>query len=98
MGCIVQGLQVVGANHQVISDSKDGLGLPPLGVCEQAPLAAPVTSEGTKEEGIVTKHRLLLLSLSWELTHGASATAKCSGQCLNLPEAYYNFLGPCNEE
>ena len=35
----------------------------PLGVPKQAPLAAPVTSEGTTEKDIVTEHHLLLLSL-----------------------------------
>ena len=65
----------------VISDSRGGHGLPPLGICEQAPLAAPCTSEVTTEEGIVTENHLLLFSLSWEHTRPAAATAKCSGQC-----------------
>ena len=49
-----------GQTTAVISDSRGGQGLQPLGVCVQAPLVAPVTSEGTKEEGIVTEHHLLL--------------------------------------
>ena len=80
----------------VITDSRDGHDPLPLGVHEQAPLAAPVTSEDTTEEGFVTKHHLLLLSLPWELTHPATVTAKCSGHHLNLPEAFYHFLWPCN--
>ena len=50
-----------GKNTAVISDSIDGHGSPTLGVHEQVPLAAPVTSEGTTEEGIGTEHHLLLL-------------------------------------
>ena len=68
-----------------LSLTQGGRGLPPLGVHEQAPLAAPVTSEDTTEEGFVTKHHLLLLSLPWELTHPTTATAKCSQHHLNLP-------------
>ena len=48
-----------------ISDSKGGHGMPPVGICEKAPLVAPITSEATIEEGIVTKHHLLLLSIPW---------------------------------
>ena len=61
-------------------------------------MAPPVTSEGTTVEGIVTEHLLLLLLPPWELTHPATATAtaKCSGHGLNLPEAHHHFPGPCN--
>ena len=38
----------------VISDTRHGCGLPPLGVCEQAPPVASGTSEVGKEEGIAT--------------------------------------------
>ena len=69
MGCFLCGLQVVGENHHSISDCRGGHSPPPLGVCEQA----PITSEGTTEEGIVTEHHLLLLSLLWECTHPATA-------------------------
>ena len=58
-----------GQSTAVISDSRGGSGLPPLRVHEQALPVAPVTSEGTTEESIVTKHRLLLVSLRWEHTH-----------------------------
>ena len=60
-GCFLHGLQVVGANHQ--------LSVTPITtrVHEQAPLVAPVTSEGTTEEGIATKQYLFLLLLPWEL-------------------------------
>ena len=70
-----------GQTTKVISDSRGGHGPPPLGVPEQAALAVPITSEDTTEEGIVTEHHLLLLSLSWEHTRPAAATAKCPGQC-----------------
>ena len=44
-----------------------------------------------KKEGTATKHHMLLLSLPWEHTHPAAATAKCSGWCpdtwsLSLPK------------
>ncbi len=76
----------------VITDSRGGLGPLPLEVPEQAPLASSITSE----EGIAIEHYLLLLSLPWELTHPAVATAKCSGHLEDLPRAYYHFPGPCN--
>ena len=69
-----------GQTTTVITDSRGGLETIPLGFPEQAPLVAPVTSK----EGTAIEHNLLLLSLPWELTHPAAATAKCSGQC---PEA-----------
>ena len=49
-------------------DSRSGCGPSPLGVHEQAPPAAPVTSEVSTEEGTATKHHPLLLSLPWEHT------------------------------
>ena len=70
-----------GQTSTVISDSRGGHCPPPLGVYEQAPLAAPVTSEGTTEEGTVTEYHLLSLSHPWEHTLPAAATAKCSRQC-----------------
>ena len=62
MGHILHGLQAVGENS-VISESRGVPGLPPVGVHEQAPPAAPVTSEVGREEGTANKHDLLLLSL-----------------------------------
>ena len=38
-------LQAAETNHRVISETREGCALPPLGVCEQAPPVAPVTSE-----------------------------------------------------
>ena len=70
-----------GETTTVISDSRSGCGLPPLGVPEQAPLAAPITTEGTTEKGTAIEHHLLLLSFFWEHTDYAAATAKCSRQC-----------------
>ena len=85
-----------GQTTLLIPDSRGGNGLPPLGVHEQVPLVVLITSEGTTEEDIVTEHHLLLLSLPWELTYPATATAKCSRHCLNLPEAHFDFPGPWN--
>ena len=42
-GMLFDGLEVLGATTTVTSDSKGGHGLPPLGVCEQVPLVAPIT-------------------------------------------------------
>ena len=81
-----------GQTTAVITDSRDGHGLLPIGIPEQAPPVVPITSE----EGIAIKHKLLLLSLPWELMHPAVATAKCSGHLEDLPRAYYHFPGPCN--
>ena len=80
-----------GQTTAVITDSRDGHGLLPVGVPEQAPPAVPIISE----EGITIKHKLLL-SLPGELTHPALATAKCSGHLEDLPRAYYHFPGLCN--
>ena len=79
-----------GQTTTVITDSRGGHGPIPLGVPEQAPLVAPITSE----EGVVIEHYLLLLSLPWELTH--TATAECSGYLVNLPKSQYHFPEPCN--
>ena len=76
----------------VITDSRDGHGLLPLRVPNQAAPEVPITSE----EGIAIKHKMLLLSLPWELMHPAAATAKCSGYLVELPRAHYHFPGPCN--
>ena len=81
-----------GQTTEVVTDSRDGHGLLPTGVAEQAPPAVPVTTE----EGIAIKHKLLLLSLPWELMHPAVATAKFSGHLEDQPRAYYHFPRPCN--
>ena len=49
--CLAHGLQVV-VEKSVNSDSRVGCGAPPLGVCEQAPPMAPVTSEVGAEEAL----------------------------------------------
>ena len=79
-----------GQTTAVITDSRSEHGLLQLGDPEQAPLLAPITSE----EGTAIKHKLLLLSLPWELMYPAAATAKCSGHLEDLPKAYYHFPGP----
>ena len=76
----------------VITEAGDNHGPLPLGVPEQAPPAVPITSE----EGIAIEHKLLLLSLPWELSHSAAATAKFSVHLVDLPRAHYHFPGPCN--
>ena len=70
----------------------DGHGPLPPGIPEQAPPVVPITSE----ESIAINHKLLLLSLPWQLTHPAVATVKCSGHPEDPPSAYYHFPGPCN--
>ena len=70
----------------------DGHSLFPLGVPEQVSPAVPITSE----EGIVIKHKLLLLSPPWELMDSTAATAEFSGHLEDLPRSYYHFPGPCN--
>ena len=69
-----------GQTTAVISDSRGGHGLLPLGVHEKEPLRAPITIEGTTKKGIVTEYHLLL-SLCWEHTCSAVVTAKFSRQC-----------------
>ena len=64
-----------GGKPPVTSDSRGGRDLPPLGVTEPAPLAAPITSEGTTEEDTVMEHHPLLLSFPSEHTHPAAAAA-----------------------
>ena len=91
-GCFLHGLQMAGASHCSYTDSRGGCGPLLLGVPEQAPFVAPIASE----KGIAIEHYLLLLSLLWELTHTAAATARCSGHLINLPKAHYHFPGPCN--
>ena len=81
-----------GQTTAVITDSRDGRGLLPLGVPEQAALVAPITSE----EGTAIENYLLLLSFPWEIIHPAAATTKCYGHLLNLPKAHYHFPGCCN--
>ena len=83
----MHGIQVAGQTTTVITDSRDRCGLLPIGVPEQAPPA---------EEGTAIKHKLLLLSLPWELIQPAVAAAKCSGHIEDLPRAYYHFPGPGN--
>ena len=83
----------------VTSHSRGVHGLLPLGVQEQAPLVALITTEGTSEEVIVTKHYLFLLQVLWELTNQATATAtatattKCSGHLMILQKAHYHSQG-----
>ena len=79
-----------GQTTRVITDSRAGHGLLPIGVSEQAPPAVPITTE----EGTAIKHKLLLLSLPWELTYSAVATAKCSGYLEDLPRAYDHLTRP----
>ena len=61
------------------SDSRSRCALPPLEGPEEAPSVTPVTTGVSAEEGTATDHHLLLLSLPWEDTCPAAASAKCSG-------------------
>ena len=70
-----------GQTTTVIYDSRGGCSPPPLEIPEQERLAVPTTSEGTTEEDMATEYHLLLLSIPWEHTCPAAATAECSGQC-----------------
>ena len=63
----------------IIYDSREGHEPAPIGVHEQTLFTAPITSDSTTEEGLATKHHMLLLSLLWELTHSAAATANVLG-------------------
>ena len=77
-----------GQTTTVITDSRGECGLLPVGVPE--PLVAPITIE----EGTVIEQYLLFLSILWELTYPATASAKSSGHLVNLPKAHYHFPGP----
>ena len=50
-----------GQTDPAISDSRGECGPPPLGVHEQAPPMAPVTSGVITEEGITTEHHPVFL-------------------------------------
>ena len=73
---LLHGLKVAGANlsshlrHQRWAWPTTTQG------CEQKTSAARGTSEVGKEEGTVTEHHPLLLSLPWEYICPAAATAK----------------------
>ena len=97
MQSLLHDLQAAGTNHSSHLRNQRGCSLPPLGICEQAPPIAPITSEVSKGEGTATMHHPLLLSLPWEHTCPASATAKCSGPHLHMPD-HCHIPGPCNEE
>ena len=72
------GLQAAGANHSSALRHQRGAWPDTIGVCEQAPPAAPVTTEVSKEEGTATEHHPLLLSVPQEHTRPAAAPARCS--------------------
>ena len=75
-------LQASGTDWMVVLEARGRHDLPPLGVCEWAPLATLVTSGvgKKKKEGIATEHHPLMLSPPWKHTCPVAATAKCSGQ------------------
>ena len=74
----------------VIIPSRDGHGPLPQGFPEQAQPVVPLASQ----EGTAIKHKLLLLSIPWELAQPAAASTKGSGKLVDLPRAYYHFPGP----
>ena len=69
-----------GQTTEVVTDSRDGHGLLPIGVPEQAPPAVPITSE----EGIAIKHKLWFISLPWEHIHPADAIPNALGSAQTL--------------
>ena len=85
-----------GGRGKLSSESKGGCGLPPLGSWEQAPPVAQVTSEFSTKECTATKHYPFLLSLVQECTCPTAANAKCSWNCLHLPEGHSHSQGPEN--
>ena len=80
-GGFFHGTQVAGANHRSYLRLQRWMWPTTTRSCEQAPLVAPITSEGTTEEGILIEQHLLLLLLPWEYTGPAAATSKHSRQC-----------------
>ena len=74
----------------VITEERDDHSPLPLGVPEQIPSVVPITSK----EGITVKHRTLLFSLTWELMHNATTTAKFSGHFADPSRAHYHYPGP----
>ena len=86
-----------GQTAAIISDSRDGCGLPPVKIPELASSVAPVTSGLTEEEGTATKHHPLP-SLPRECTDPAVAAVKVSGQCLHRLEGHCHLPGPCNQD
>ena len=95
MGQLLLGLWVVGETTTIL-DARGWHGLTPLEVHELARHEAPVTSGVAAEEGTATECHLLLLSLTWECTQPAAATAKGSGCCLYLAEGHCHFPEPYN--
>ena len=102
--CLLHGLSVMAyllhdlwavGSVSAISDSRGGHCLPLLGVCEK-PRAAAL--QVATEEDPATEHHLVLLSLPWECTWPAAATAKCSRHILHLPEDNCHFPEPSNWE
>ena len=89
-------LQAAGTNHikSVISETRGRHSLPPLRVCEQAPPAAPVTSE-------VSKKWALQLSTNRCCSHSPGSTPTLLPPLPNTPSSAHThdhcpFPGPCN--
>ena len=58
-------------------------------------MASPVVPM-TSKDGIAIKHKPLLLSPSWEITHPDATTAKFSGHLEDPSRAHYHCPGPYN--
>ena len=90
MWCLLSYLEVAGTNHSSHLKHQRVAWPPPLGVCEQAAPAAPVTSEVDKEEDTATEHHPLLLT-----PLGTHLPCCCHCQTLWALPAHH-FPGPCN--
>ena len=104
VGHLLHGLGLWGENHYSHLRLQRWHGLPPLGIGEQAPSAALVTSEVGTEKGTSIEHDILLFSYPWECSGPTAAVDKCSGCCLHLSEGHCHFTsslyhlptGPCH--
>ena len=80
-----------GQTAVVVSEARGRHGLPPLGACEWAPPATPITSGAGKEKkkkkkkkGPATKYHMLLLSLRWKHTCPAASLPNALGDAQTL--------------
>ena len=88
-GHLLHGLQAAEANS-VISDSRVGHGLPPLGICEQVPSMAPFIS-------VQHNQATLIVALTNLRSHTpCHCHCQCSRCSLHLTEGHCHFPGPCN--
>ena len=94
----MSGLQAAGANRHSHLRFQRWVWSAITSCMRKAPPTAPVISEVCTDEGTAIECPSLLLSLPLECTCSATATAKCSGCCIHLPEDNCHFPEPCNLE